>query len=242
MNGTPQLAWINSGDPPETFPDPHTALREPDGLLAAGGDLSPARLLYAYRHGIFPWYSAGQPILWWCPDPRAVMFPDDLRISRSLCKILRRHNYQVTLDRAFVQVMQACAETRRNQPESGTWITPAMQLAYNQLHQLGYAHSAEVWVDGELAGGLYGIAMGSIFFGESMFSRRANASKIALVWLTQQLTAWGYKMLDCQVTSAHLQRLGSVSIPRSEFLTLLRRHATAGGHNSPWQLEIAPGF
>lgn len=242
MNGIPRLAWITPDDTPDTFPDPRTALHEPDGLLAAGGDLSPARLLYAYRHGIFPWYSVGQPILWWCPDPRAVLFPDALHISRSLRKALRRRDYQVTLDRAFPEVMQACAGMRRNQTEPGTWITAAMQLAYNELHRLGYAHSVEVWMEGELVGGLYGIAMGGVFFGESMFSRHTDASKLGLVWLMKQLAAWGFKMLDCQVASTHLQTLGSINIPRNDFLTLLDRYATNSNHAGAWQLDIVSVF
>ncbi|HEX5340065.1 MAG TPA: leucyl/phenylalanyl-tRNA--protein transferase [Gammaproteobacteria bacterium] len=238
----PQLAWINPDDPPDAFPDPRSALREPDGLLAAGGDLSPARLLCAYRRGIFPWYSADQPILWWCPDPRAVLFPDTLHISRSLRKNLRQRHYEVTFDRAFADVMLACAGARRNQPVDGTWITDEMRAAYHALHQLGHAHSVEVWMDGQLAGGLYGIAMGNVFFGESMFSRRTAGSKIALAWLTRQLRAWDFQMIDCQVTSQHLSSLGSIKLPRNEFLTLLETFATRSGHSGRWQFEIAPEF
>lgn len=242
MSGAPQLAWIRADDPPDSFPDPRTALREPDGLLAAGGDLSPARLLYAYRHGIFPWYNADQPILWWCPDPRTALFPEEIRISRSLRKTLRQHRYEVSLDRAFGEVMQACAGMRHNQPDAGTWITPDMQLAYAGLYQLGYAHSVEIRMNGQLAGGLYGIAIGRVFFGESMFSWHDNASKIALVWLARQLAAWGFAMIDCQVASAHLQTLGSVSIPRIQFLDLLEQHTLSDDEPGHWQLEFEPVF
>jgi len=242
MSGTPRLAWIDAGDPPGSFPDPNSALRDPDGLLAAGGDLSSARLLYAYRHGIFPWYSQGQPILWWSPDPRAVLLFENLHVSGSLRKTLRRHRYEVTLDRAFAEVITHCANASRGRAEAGTWITPEMKSAYLELHRLGHAHSVEVWMDGALAGGLYGVAMGGVFFGESMFSLRTDASKIALVWLVQQLTAWGYRLLDCQVASEHLHSLGSVSIPRGEFLALLDRYATTGGRGGNWQIEISPEF
>lgn len=242
MSGVPQLAWIQPDDPPEAFPDPCSALHEPDGLLAAGGDLSPTRLLYAYRHGIFPWYNTGQPILWWCPDPRAVLFPDALHISHSLRKTLRRDNYEVTLDRVFRKVMQACADPRQNQSEVGTWITPEMQSAYETLYRLGHAHSVEVWMDDDLAGGLYGVAIGNVFFGESMFSRQTDASKLALVWLTKQLKAWGYRMIDCQVASVHLQSLGSVNIPRIEFLDLLKQHTPSSDKSRHWQLEITSVF
>ncbi|HEX6549199.1 MAG TPA: leucyl/phenylalanyl-tRNA--protein transferase, partial [Gammaproteobacteria bacterium] len=227
---------MRPGDPPDAFPDPRTALREPDGLLAAGGDLSPARLLYAYRRGIFPWYSAGQPILWWCPNPRAVLYPQAVHISRSLRKSLRRRDYEVSLDHAFPDVMHACAMARSNQPDAGTWITDEMQAAYIELHRLGHAHSIEVWMNSRLVGGLYGVAVGKIFFGESMFSHRTDASKIALVWLAMQLESWGFELIDCQIASTHLQSLGSVSIPRDEFLALLDRHAATDSRIGTWQL------
>src|SRR5579872_5132638 len=184
---TPRLAWIRPEDAPDRFPDAGTALRDPDGLLAVGGDLSAPRLLYAYRHGIFPWYHGDQPILWWSPDPRAVLFTDEFHLSASLRKRLRHGGFRLSFDTAFEQVVAACAAPRPNQPEGGTWITPEMQAAYTRLQEMGYAHSVEVWMDGELAGGLYGIAMGTVFFGESMFSRRRDASKIALACLSRRL-------------------------------------------------------
>jgi leucyl/phenylalanyl-tRNA---protein transferase len=236
----PPLCWIRPEDPPEAFPDAARALRDPDGLLAVGGDLSPARLLYAYRHGIFPWYHADQPILWWSPDPRAVLFPADIHISRSLRRRIAAGGYRAGFDAAFDEVMAACASARPQQPEGGTWISPAMQAAYAELHRLGHAHSVEIWMDGELAGGLYGVALGRVFFGESMFSRRSDASKLALVCLARQLEAWGYALIDCQVHSAHLESLGSLLIPRSRFLELLDEHCAAPGHPLPWRMGSGP--
>lgn len=215
------LRHIQPGDPPESFPDPARALREPDGLLAVGGDLSPARLLYAYRHGIFPWYDAGLPILWWSPDPRALFLPGSVHVSRSLQKRMRRGGYELRLDTAFAEVMRACAGPRPQYPDGGTWLDGEMQAAYQELHHLGYAHSAELWVDGELKGGLYGVALGRVFFGESMFSHVTDASKIVLVELMQRLAGWGYAFMDCQVQSEHLQRMGSVPVARADFLQLL---------------------
>ena len=205
-------------DPPEAFPDPARALREPDGLLAVGGDLSPARLLYAYRHGIFPWYDAGLPILWWSPDPRAVFLPDSMHVSRSLQRRLNRGGFELRFDSAFTEVMQACAGPRPQHPEGGTWINTEMLAAYQTLHSLGSAHSAELWMEGRLVGGLYGIGIGQVFYGESMFSRVTDASKIVLVTLMRYLQDWGYAFMDCQVHSEHLVRLGSVRVPRLEFL------------------------
>ena len=235
----PPLCWIRPEDPPEAFPDVNRALSDPDGLLAVGGDLSPARLLYAYRHGIFPWYHEDQPILWWSPDPRAVIFPRDIHISRSLRRRIAAGGYSISLDSAFDAVMAACAGPRPGQPEGGTWISPAMQSAYSGLHRLGHAHSVEVWMEGALVGGLYGIALGRVFFGESMFSRRTDASKLALVHLARQLEAWGYALMDCQVHSAHLESLGSVLIPRPDFLALLHEHCAAPAHPSPWHFDTA---
>jgi leucyl/phenylalanyl-tRNA--protein transferase len=204
----------------EQFPDPTLAETEPDGLLAVGGDLSPDRIVQAYRQGVFPWYSEDQPILWWSPDPRMVLFPDRLHISRSLGKEMRRNRFQITVDRAFSQVIEACAHPRGD--EQGTWLLPEMIAAYRQLHELGVAHSVEVWQEGKLAGGLYGNALGGVFFGESMFTRVANASKVAFVRLVQGLTRQGFQLIDCQVFTTHLQSLGAELIPREEFLSLLK--------------------
>lgn len=237
-----ELPWISPSASPQAFPDVAVALRDPDGLLAFGGDLSPERLLYAYRHGIFPWYSEGQPILWWSPDPRAVMFPDSFHISCSLNKRLRQGRFEASFDTAFENVIKGCAGLRRKQPEGGTWITPAMQHAYTQLHRLGYAHSLEIVMDGELAGGLYGVALGGVFFAESMFSLRDNVSKIALACLAKQLSAWKFGLIDCQMYSDHLARLGSVSIPRTEFMHLLQRYTVLPDHKGHWQLDIPLDF
>lgn len=229
------LRRIQPGDPPEAFPDPARALREPDGLLAVGGDLSPARLLYAYAHGIFPWYDAGLPILWWSPDPRAVFLPDTLHVSRSLQKRMRRGGYQFRLDTAFPEVMLACAGPRPQHPGGGTWLNDEMQAAYQELHRLGNAHSAELWIDGELKGGLYGVAVGRVFFGESMFSHATDASKIVLVELMRRLDDWGYAFMDCQVQSDHLQRMGSVPVPRADFLQMLARLCEEAVSPAAWR-------
>ncbi|HAD10031.1 MAG TPA: leucyl/phenylalanyl-tRNA--protein transferase [Porticoccaceae bacterium] len=206
------------------FPDPRQALEEPDGLLAAGGNLNLDTLIAAYRAGIFPWYEQNQPILWWSPDPRAVIYPDQIHISRSLRKILRQGRYKVTTDTAFAQVIRACAQ--RQDPEQGTWITAAMIKAYCHLHEQGYAHSVECWMEGELAGGLYGVAVGAVFCGESMFSHRANASKIALVHLAGALQQAGFVLIDCQVGNEHLFSMGATMIERNAFLDALGQHAT----------------
>ena len=197
------------------FPPVEQALKRPNGLLAAGGDLSPERLLRAYRLGIFPWFSAGEPILWWSPDPRTVLVPDELKIARSMAKTLRRADFDVRADSAFEQVIQACSEPRPRQ--SGTWITEAMQAAYIRLHRLGIAHSVETWRDGELIGGLYGVALGRAFFGESMFSRATDASKIALVHLVRQLRAWGFGLIDCQMHTPLLASFGAREVGREQF-------------------------
>ena len=206
-------------DPTGAFPDVNEALREPDGLLAVGGDLSVARLTNAYRHGIFPWYSDGDPILWWSPDPRTVLVPRQLRVSRSLRKLLRRRSLGCTLDRDFPAVIKACAEPR--EAGGGTWLVPEMISAYRALHVRGIAHSVEVWQDGVLVGGLYGVAIGGVFFGESMFSRVDNGSKIALVHLCQRLDAWGFGMIDCQVMTEHMIRMGAVQVRRARFIDML---------------------
>ena len=223
--------WLSATD--QEFPDVNLALREPDGLLALGGDLRPERLLEAYRSGIFPWYDEGQPILWWSPDPRAVLFPAQVKISRSLAKVLRQARYSVTLDRAFREVMLGCAAPRNG--VAGTWITDAMIEAYTELHIQGHAHSVEVWKADQLIGGLYGVALGKVFFGESMFSRSADASKVALVHLARQLESWGYGLIDCQVYNDHLASLGAELIPRSEFISLLSRWIDPPGSGDRWQ-------
>ncbi len=210
------IPWIEGETP---FPPPQRALRHPNGLLAAGGDLSPQRLLSAYRQGIFPWYSEGEPILWWSPDPRMVLFPEEVKISRSLAKVLRNREYEIRFDTAFEEVLAGCAAPREDQ--AGTWITPEMHAAYSEMHRLGYAHSAETWIGGKLAGGLYGVALGAVFFGESMFSRERDASKIALVALTRHLAALGFRLIDCQMHTDHLASLGARTIARRDFSQLL---------------------
>jgi leucyl/phenylalanyl-tRNA--protein transferase len=213
------IPWLKPGDPPDAFPPVDEALRDPDGLLCAGGDLSRPRLLEAYRRGIFPWFSAGQPILWWSPDPRAVLFPGEFKVSRSLAKTLRNRGFETTFDGAFAEVMRLCAD-RDLRPE-GTWITPEMRAAYQDLHDAGYAHSVETRLDGVLVGGLYGIALGRVFFGESMFSLERDASKVALKRLVDAATARGVELIDCQVSSPHLATLGARDVPRSEFVSLI---------------------
>lgn len=214
------LAWLNRDTC--DFPPLDHALREPNGLLAAGGDLRPERLIQAYRHGCFPWFQEGQPPLWWSPDPRTVLFPGELHVSRSLAKFMRQTPFRVTFDLAFIEVVTACAGPRRN--ADGTWITPEMQQAYLQLHELGIAHSVEVWQADQLVGGLYGLAMGQLFFGESMFSRATNASKVGFVTLVRHLQDWGFVLIDCQMPTRHLESLGARPLSRGEFATYLRRH------------------
>jgi leucyl/phenylalanyl-tRNA--protein transferase len=213
------IPWLQPDDPPDAFPPVDSALEEPDGLLCAGGDLSPQRLLAAYRRGVFPWYAEGQPILWWSPDPRAVLFPGEFKVSRSLAKAVRNRGFTVTFDQDFSSVIRHCGD-RQLRPE-GTWISPDMCQAYARLHDLGYAHSVETWHDGDLVGGLYGVALGRVFFGESMFSTERDASKVALHALVRALLSRNDAMIDCQVTSAHLERLGVRAIPRSEFIARL---------------------
>lgn len=220
---------------PSAFPPVERALQEPNGLLATGGDLSVARLLDAYRHGIFPWFNPGDPILWWAPDPRMVLFPDEVRVSRSLAKRMRQGGFEIRTDTAFVEVMQACAAPRsREAGHTGTWIAPAMVAAYTRLHQQGYAHSVEVWEHGALVGGLYGVAIGRMFYGESMFSRMPDASKIALVHLCRQLQRWGFGMIDCQMETAHLASMGARPIARSIFCTKLTGLIDLKNPPSPW--------
>ena len=217
---------------PTLFPPVENALTEPNGLLAVGGDLSPQRLLAAYRKGIFPWFNEDDPILWWSPDPRMVLFPYELKISRSLRKTLKKDHYQICTDRSFIQVMEACAAPRKGQ--AGTWIHPQMIAAYSALHEMGLAHSVETWVEGELVGGLYGVALGKMFFGESMFSRQPDASKIAFVHLVKQLQYWEYGMIDCQVKTGHLASLGAREISRMEFSQKLDALITGIGPGKKW--------
>ena len=193
----------------------------PEGLLAIGGDLCPDRILSAYRKGIFPWFSGDQPILWWSPNPRAVLLPSQIRISRSLKKNIRNRGFRITTDRAFVDVVKECAKDREQQ--KGTWITTEMRDAYTALHSRGHAHSVETWQNGELVGGLYGISIGKAFFGESMFARVTDSSKTALVGLSTLLTTWEYHFIDCQVRSSHLDSLGAKCIPRNQFSKMLER-------------------
>ena len=213
------MRWLGPPGSEPRFPDPSTALAWPNGLLAAGGDLSPERLLAAYRLGIFPWYETGQPILWWCPDPRAVIFPGDLHVARRLRRSLARQPFESSFDRDFAAVVAGCA--RLDDTVNGTWITPEMRAAYTRLHALGHAHSVEVWRGDTLVGGLYGVAVGRAFFAESMFSRAPNASKAAMVFLARELHAREFAVIDCQLPSRHLATMGAVEIPRREFLSLL---------------------
>ena len=216
---------------------PPVELASPEGLLAVGGDLRAERLLEAYRHGIFPWYNPGQPILWWSPDPRAVLFPAKLKVARSLRKTLRRKDFDVTLDTAFREVMRQCALPRPGNPAGGTWITPEMIEAYAVLHDRGLAHSVESWREGKLVGGLYGVAMGNAFFGESMFSRETDASKVAFVHLVRQLERWGYAFIDCQLSSAHLFSLGAEEIRRHDFMARLEQALKQPERSGRWRFD-----
>ena len=228
------LFILDPNNPDAEFPPVDQAETEPDGLLAIGGDLSIPRLLKAYASGIFPWYSDEQPILWWSPDPRTVLQPGEMRISRSLRKSIRNSNLTISIDQAFPQVVTACAAPRQKQSE--TWITQEMQQAYLNLYHQQYAHSVEVWDGEDLVGGLYGVAIGSVFFGESMFSRRSDASKIALVFLSRQLLTWGYRLIDCQVYSEHLASLGAEEIDRSAFCQLLQKWCKTEPDSGSWSI------
>jgi leucyl/phenylalanyl-tRNA---protein transferase len=231
---TVRLTLLNPDQPDERFPATSKALTVPDGLLAIGGCLSQTRLINAYRQGIFPWYSPDEPILWWSPNPRLVLFPDKLQVSRSLSKTLRRKKFTISIDRAFTEVMQACAAPRR--VEKDTWISDDIRRAYNDLHQSGYAHSCEAWLDGRLVGGLYGVAIGQVFFGESMFHRESDASKVAFVELVGHLTRWGFELIDCQVSTDHLISLGAEEIPRSKFINLLGQYCSRQPAASAWRI------
>jgi len=226
------LTWLAPADP---FPPVERALRRPNGLLAAGADLSPARLVDAYSRGIFPWFNDDDPLLWWSPDPRMVLRPADLRVSRSLRKRLRSGAFRVTADTAFRAVMEGCAGPRAD--AEGTWITGTMVEAYVALHRLGYAHAIEAWAGDHLAGGLYGVAIGRMFFGESMFTRQTDASKVAFAHLVRQLERWGFALIDCQMATAHLASLGAQEMPRDRFLDEVGRLAALPPVPSPWQLE-----
>ena len=222
MNKT--ITWLTPEGDHEWFPPLEQALDEPEGLLAAGGDLSTPRLLAAYRRGIFPWYSAGQPVLWWAPDPREVLFPADFRRTRSLAKSLRNRGFEVSFDRDFAAVVDACAARREH--SAGTWITPEMRAAYCELHARGHAHSVEVRLNEQLVGGLYGVLIGRVFFGESMFSRERDASKVALSRLVEHAVVAGLQLIDCQLPTPHLRSLGSKPIPRPDFSALVAQYTS----------------
>ena len=231
MNNS-RVIWLASDDPPNRFPPVSSALTEPDGLLAAGGDLSTERLLYAYRRGIFPWYEEGQPLLWWSPDPRCVFMPGDHRISRRMRRDAQRSSAEIRINTAFSAVVEQCAGPRRS--EQGTWITPAIMTAFDELHTQGWAHSIEVWQSGKLIGGLYGLAIGRVFFGESMFSRQSNASKLALLYVASCLDGGDLDLLDCQVVSAHLMSLGARSVARSDFVSHLESACEPANRMTTW--------
>jgi leucyl/phenylalanyl-tRNA--protein transferase len=226
------IPYLEADDP---FPPVDLALRNPNGLLAAGADLSPARLIDAYAHGIFPWFNDDDPVLWWSPDPRMVLPVDDVRVSRSLRRTIRSTRFRVSADTAFAAVVAGCAAPRRDQ--NGTWITDEMAVAYGRLFDLGYAHSVETWEGDELVGGLYGVALGRMFFGESMFSRRSDASKVALVLLARQLARWDFDIIDCQMSTDHLASLGAREISRRSFLRRVRELVRQPAVRSPWRLD-----
>ena len=226
------IRWLGPSDP---FPPVDAALTEPNGLLAAGGDLRLERLLDAYRRGIFPWSSEDEPMLWWSPDPRMVLFLEELHLSRSLLRRIRSRQFEVTADTAFADVVAGCAEPRRD--GEGTWITDEVFEAYHALHVHGHAHSIETWAGGGLAGGLYGVSIGRMFYGESMFARTADASKVAMAFLVRQLARWGFEMIDCQMSTPHLASLGAREIPRRQFLARLHALTAADPVPAPWRLD-----
>jgi leucyl/phenylalanyl-tRNA--protein transferase len=232
---SPQIKWISSDDPPDAFPDIESAFEVPDGLLAAGGDLSQERLLYAYRHGIFPWFDDGQPILWWSPDPRCVLHPGSLRLSRRTLRSLNKLDFTIQFNTAFDDVVAGCAAERAGQP--GTWITPEMRSAYRAKHAQNWAHSIEVWTSDGLIGGLYGLAIDKVFFGESMFSRESNASKAAMLALCHLLLENNFSLLDCQVESSHLLGLGATLMPRRQFSSILRNDCARYVPFASWPAE-----
>jgi len=229
------LSMLDPSNAGQSFPDVENALDEPDGLLAIGGCLSTQRLMNAYRHGIFPWFNDGDPILWWSPNPRLVLAPSCINLSRSLRKILRREDYNITFDKAFYATIKACSLTRAN--GLGTWITDSMISAYTRLHDQGIAHSVEAWYGDELAGGLYGVAIGRVFFGESMFFRRSNASKVAFAKFAQYLERWNYALIDCQVQTDHLTRFGAHQIERKDFINLLNVYCAQSASKQAWSVQ-----
>ena len=218
------------------FPPVDQALAEPNGLLARGGDLAVPTLLDAYRHGIFPWFNPGEPILWWSPDPRMVLVPGEVRVTRSLAKRLRNGGFELRVDTAFAEVMRGCAGPRAD--AAGTWISPAMIAAYSRLFEAGYAHSVETWREGRLVGGLYGVAIGRMFYGESMFSREPDASKVALVRLARQLARWGFGLIDCQMETAHLASLGARTLPRADFVERVAEWVNLPHRSGPWSFDV----
>jgi leucyl/phenylalanyl-tRNA--protein transferase len=233
-----RICWLNADDPPERFPPVSAALREPDGLLAAGGDLGADRLLYAYEHGIFPWYDEGQPLLWWSPDPRCVFLPGDFHVARRLRRALQRSTAEIRINTAFHEVILACSGPRRS--EQGTWITPAMVAAYENLHDKGWAHSIEVWQSNELIGGLYGLCIGRAFFGESMFSKDPNASKLAPLHLANLLQTGHLELRDAQLESAHLLSLGATMLPRPAFIARLESACNPAIRYEKWSKTPLP--
>jgi leucyl/phenylalanyl-tRNA--protein transferase len=236
MDNPIRLHWLDPRNPRQPFPPAAMAMRDPNGLLAIGGDLSVPRLLSAYSQGIFPWYNPDEPILWWCPDPRTLLIPSAFHTSRSLARRLRRRDHAVTLNRDFRGVLEACSAPRAS--GRGTWLGSEMKRAYQELHERGYAQSVEVWRHGHLIGGVYGVSLGRAFFGESMFSRADDGSKIALHYLCRQLAAWNYELLDCQIASSHLATLGARDLPRERFLSLVRSAVDAPGRAAPWRFDV----
>lgn len=235
-----ELKWISSDEDPTALPPAHDALAHPNGLVAAGGRLSTDWLISAYKRGIFPWYEEGQPVLWWSPDPRSVLWTDELRISRSLRRAIRRRAFEITSDVAFEAVIHACAEPR--QYTSSTWITTQMATAYIRLHEAGWAHSFEAWQGDRLVGGLYGVAIGRVFFGESMFSRATDSSKVAFAAATRFLASRNMPIIDCQIPSAHLTSLGAIEMPREKFVGILRKLCRPTRAEGSWRQEFATLF
>ena len=228
------LPWLDPNDPEAPFPPAETALKDPEGLVAAGGDLKPTRLLHAYHQGLFPWYEEGQPILWWSPNPRGILYPRDFIAHKSLLRTIRNNHWKISYDKSFLDVMKACAEPRNN--SRGTWITDDMVEAYMNLHESNHAHSLEVYNEsGELIGGVYGISIGTIFFGESMFSRVTDASKVALLYLSAYLDSWGYAIIDTQLPSAHLTSLGGSKMTRDKYLSVLSTFTKKSSHHNAWK-------